>query len=201
MDIYGALGIADTDYAFINTIGQSVVYDATLQVLGDHNADLQAVSKIFVEGGTVDHTIKYKLGDEGFLGRMGPRSEAPMTKPNGGWNVSFTLEEFGASIGWDRIAMAKATIQQYDLMLKGILKKDRNTLRREILRAALEQRVAYVQRRRLPGLDDFASGQRRQRGLPACPRFDGGSDGKQLHGVCLRGHRDQRHERSIPFDR
>ena len=60
-DIFGALGLADTDYAFINTAGQSIVYDATMQLLGDHNADLAASEKVFVEQTTADHTVKFKL--------------------------------------------------------------------------------------------------------------------------------------------
>lgn len=135
MDIYGALGIADTDYAFVNTIGQSIVYDATLQVLGDHNADLEASARVFVEKTTWDHTIKYKLPSEGYLQRKGAIARAAMTKPNGGWNVSFTLEEFGAEVGWDRVTLAYATMGQYNLTLEGVKRKDRNTFRQEMLRA------------------------------------------------------------------
>ena len=134
-DIFGALGLADTDYAFVNTAGQSIVYDATMQLLGDHNADLAASEKVFVEQTTADHTVKFKLPSEGYLQRLGARSPAAATKPNGGWNVSFTLEEFGAGIAWDRVTLAYMTVGQYRLTLDGILRKDRNTRRQEMLRA------------------------------------------------------------------
>jgi hypothetical protein len=135
MDIFGALGLPDTDYAFVNTIGQAIVYDATLQVLGDHNADLAASEAVFVEGTTWDHTIKYKLPSEGFLQRKTARSEPALTKPNGGWTCSFTLEEFGAGVGWDRVSLAYATMGQFNLVLEGVKRKDRNTRRQEMLRA------------------------------------------------------------------
>lgn len=135
MDIYGALGMAETDYAFLNTFGQEVIYDAVTQVLGDHNADLAASEAVFVEKTTTDHTVKFKLPSEGYLQRVGPRSNATLTKPNGGWNVSFTLEEFAAEIGWDRVTNAYATMGQLNLTIEGIKRKDRNTRRQEMLRA------------------------------------------------------------------
>ena len=137
MDIFGAYGLADTDYAFINTIGQSVVYNATLQVLGDHNADLAASEAVLVEQTTWDHTVKYKLPMEGYLQKKSTVAPTMLSKPNGGWNVSFPLEEYGGSIAWDRVTLAKMTMGQYDLAISGILRKDRNTRRFEILKAIL----------------------------------------------------------------
>lgn len=135
MDIYGALGLPDSDYAYINTLGQEVIYDATLQVLGDHNADLAEAERIFVESTTFDHTIKYKLPSEGMLQRVGSKSPAALTKPTGGWTVSFPLEEFGAGVGYDRVTMAYTDVRQYNLDLMGILRKDRNTRRQEMFKA------------------------------------------------------------------
>lgn len=152
MDIYGALGITDTDYAFINTLGQSVVYDATLQVLGDHNADLEASMKVFVESTTWDHTVKYKLPGEGYLQRMGSQSHANMVKANGGWNVSFTLEDFGAAIGWNRVEWAYMTTEQYNLSLETVKRKDRNTLRQEMLRAIFNNAARTFKDENFPDL-------------------------------------------------
>jgi hypothetical protein len=152
MDIFGALGLPDTDYAFINTIGQSVVYDATIQVLGDHNADLAASEAVFVEASTWDHTVKYKLPDEGYLQRKGAIAPTRLTKPNGGWNVSFPIEEFGASIGWDRVSLAYATLGQYNLVLEGIKRKDRNTRRFEMLKAIFNNTARTFKDENFPDL-------------------------------------------------
>lgn len=135
MDIYGALGLPDTDYSFVNTLGQGIVYDATLAVLGDHNADLAASEAVFVEGTTWDHSLRYKLPMEGMLQRKGSASHAAMVKPNAGWDVGFPMEEFGAAVGWDRVAMAYMSIAQYNLAIEGIKRKDRNTRRMEMLHA------------------------------------------------------------------
>lgn len=152
MDIYGALGLSDNDYAFVNTVGQSVVYDATLQVLGDHNADLQASEAVFVEMTTADHTLRYKLPSEGLLQRRGGLSRSATTKPNGGWDVSFPLEDFGASIGWNRVSLAYATIQQYNLTVEGVKRKDRNTRRHEMLRAIFNNTARTFKDENFPDL-------------------------------------------------
>jgi hypothetical protein len=132
-DIYGALGIAETDYAFVNTIGQKVVYDATQQVLGDHNADLAASEAVFIESSTWDHTIKYKLPGNGYLQRKTSVPSTMLVKPHGGWNVSFPLDEYGAGVAWDRVTLAKMSMGQYNLALETVKRKDRNTRRHAIL--------------------------------------------------------------------
>src|SRR5688500_5688083 len=113
-DIYGALGMADTDYAYVNTLGQSVVYDAAVLTLGDHNADLEMAERIFVQGTTPERGIKYKLSMDGLLQKQTSKAPTRMKKPNAGWDVAFPLDEYGASIGWDRVTLAYASIQEYN---------------------------------------------------------------------------------------
>lgn len=151
-DIYGLLGLTSTDYAFVNTIGQSVVYDATAQLLGDHNDDLNASEAVFVEMETPDHTVRYKLPAEGLLQRKGSKAPSALSRPNGGWDVSFTLEEFGSGVGWDRVSLAYATIGQYNLTLQGVLRKDRNTRRQEMLRAIFNNAARTFKDENFPDL-------------------------------------------------
>ena len=40
--IYGVLKVADTDRVFLNTLGQSLVYDAVNEYMRLHNAELQS---------------------------------------------------------------------------------------------------------------------------------------------------------------
>jgi hypothetical protein len=89
---------------------------------------------------------------EGYLQRKGAIARAAMTKPNGGWNVSFGLEEFGAEIGWDRVTLAYATMGQYNLTLEGIKRKDRNTRRREMLRAIFNNAARTFKDENFPDL-------------------------------------------------
>jgi len=134
-NIFGALGVADDDYAYLHTFGQSVVYDATLQLLGDHNDDMALAESAFIEKTTSDHAAKYKLPMGGFLQRRGNRSRTAEVKAAGEWAVGFPLEDFGADIAFDFVAWAYMTLPQYDLQLAGVMKQDANTRRFEVLRA------------------------------------------------------------------
>jgi hypothetical protein len=142
-DIYGALGLTDSDYAFVGTIGQSVVYDAALATLGDHNDDLAMAEAIFVEKTTAERAIKFKLAGDGLLQKRTSNAPTRYKKPNAGWDVAFPLDEWGTSLGWDRVTLAYTSIQQFNLALNGVFRQDKNTRRRQML-AAIFSGVSYV---------------------------------------------------------
>jgi hypothetical protein len=133
--IFAALGVPDTDYAFLRTYGQEVIYDTTLQILGDHNGNLADVSKLFVERETKNHSEKYKLPGVGRLQRRGRQSDTAAVKATGDWTVNYPLEDFGASLQIDDVSFAYMTLQDYDLHLGTILRQDMNVHRFEMLRA------------------------------------------------------------------
>ena len=151
-NIFGALGVADDDYAFASTFGQEVVYDATLQVLGDHNADLELAESVFVEAETENHAWKYKLPASGFMQRRGNRSRPGEIKPSGEWTVGLPLEDFGADLAVDFVAWGYLTIGQWDLDLASILKQDMNTRRQEILRAIFNNTARPFQDQHWPNI-------------------------------------------------
>lgn len=132
--IYAALGIADTDRAYINTLGQAVVYEATQELLTQYNADLAAAMAVFVERTTTDHQIRYKLPMGGRMQRRGGQARAGAVKAVGQWNVALPLEEFGDAVAGDRVSMAYMTIQEYDRHLDGVMIRNKNTRRHELLR-------------------------------------------------------------------
>jgi len=137
MTIFGALGLPETDYQFINTIGQAIVYDALLQVLGDHNADMQRAERVFVERTTDDFKFRYKLPGSGELQRVGRQSRPADVKASGTWDVSMTLEEHAASIARDRVSMGYMNMQEFNRHVETVKRQDRNTVRKEMLRALL----------------------------------------------------------------
>jgi hypothetical protein len=133
--IFAALGVPDTDYAFLRTYGQDVIYDVTGQILGDHNGNMVDVTSFFVERQTKNHSEKYKLPGVGRLQRRGRMSSTAAVKATGDWTTSYPLEDFGASLQIDDVSFAYMTLQDYDLHLGTILKQDMNSHRYEILRA------------------------------------------------------------------
>lgn len=134
--ILGILDINDNERLFVNTIGQSIVYDATLQVLGDHNANIEQALAVFVERTTSDHKVRYKLAGNGFLqqrGNQGSEARFRNRKVEGYWDVAFPIKDFGDAIGGDDVSMAYMTVQDLDLYIEGVMKANTNTVRDEVL--------------------------------------------------------------------
>ena len=142
--IFGALGVPDNDYAFVNTYGQTVVYDATIAILGDHNDDMTATMALFVQADTKDHTMRYKLEGQGRLQETGRQSRAAEVKPGGGWDVGFPLKNYAAAGAMDRVTYAYMRLAEYNKTLKTVMNQDRNTARYNILRALFNNTARVV---------------------------------------------------------
>lgn len=136
--IFGALGLADSERVMLSSLGQRVVFDAVNQILGDHNADVQAALSVFVQETTSDYKIRYKLPGSGRLQLMGPSSSPGAVKAYGGWDVCLPLKDFGAALAHDRIGFAYMTTQELNRHLDTIMAQDRNTVRHELLCALLD---------------------------------------------------------------
>lgn len=133
--IFGALNLNDTDRVFQATQGQAVIYDAVNEYLARYNEDMQAAMSIFVEGTTTNHTERYKLPGSGRLQRRGLQSRTGEVKANGGWDVSYPLEDFGAAFASDDVTMGYMTVGDLDRHIQTVVNQDRNTRRFEILKA------------------------------------------------------------------
>lgn len=131
--IFGMLSLSDTDRLFVNTIGQSAVYEATKTLLDRYNSDLRAALAVFVERQTSDYKIRYKLPGGGRLQRRGGQTDTARVKAYGSWDVAFPLEDFGAAIGGDDVTLAYMSMAEYDRHLKTIMVQDVNTVRFELL--------------------------------------------------------------------
>jgi hypothetical protein len=134
-NIFGALGIPDDDYSFVLTFGQEAVFDATQQLLGNHNADLGAFESAFVERSTYNHKTRYYLETGGRLQKVTNRTRALDTKAQGNWDVAYPLEEWGARIAGNRVQMAYMSTGQYGRHIQMVLNSDVNTRRFEMLKA------------------------------------------------------------------
>lgn len=136
--IFGALNLSDTDRSFVNTIGQRVVYDAVLQVLANHSDDLQKAYSVFIGEETSDFKRRYKLPGGGYLQKRGGGAQSASVKAVGQWDVAFPLEDFGAQIAENDIAIAYMSVQELNRHLDTVIMQDINTVRREILKALLD---------------------------------------------------------------
>lgn len=133
--IHGALGLPDIDDTYVNVIGQSIVYDASQNLLAQYNADLDSAKALFVENSTEDFKQRYKLPGGGRLQRRQEQTATQAVKASGGWDVGFPLEDFGARILADDITLAKMGLQEYSRHIDTVFIQDANTYRFEMLRA------------------------------------------------------------------
>lgn len=133
--IFGILGLQDNDRRYVNAVGQQLVFDAVNTYFEMHNAELQRVYSVFVQGRTSGYSQRYKLPGGGRLQRRGGQAQSMAVKANGGWDVAFPLEDFGAQYGGDDVALAYMTLPELDMHLQTIRNQDIATRRDEILRA------------------------------------------------------------------
>jgi hypothetical protein len=136
--IFGLLGLPDTDRSFVNTVGQRVVYDAIMEILNRHNQELDAAIGIFSDGTTEDFKFRYKLPGGGYLQRRGGQAQSANVKRVGQWDVALPLEDFGAAVGGDRVSLAYMTMKELDTHIDTITLQDINTVRLEILKALFD---------------------------------------------------------------
>lgn len=133
--IFGLLGLSDTDRSYVNTIGQSAVYDAIQQYMMRLNADMQAASSIFVETTTTDFKERYYLPGGGRLQLRGGLAQSAAVKAAGSWDVAYPLNEYGAAMAGDDISLAYMNMQQLSRHLQTVQNQAAGTMRVEILNA------------------------------------------------------------------
>lgn len=135
--IFGAIEIGDVS-TFADTVGQRLIYDATLQYLAMVNADMATALGVFVEPTpTEDYKERYQLPGGGRLQRRGTNSQPGATKAYGSWDVAYPLEDFGAQIAGDDVTLAYMSVAEYERHVQNIVIQNINTVRFEVLKALL----------------------------------------------------------------
>lgn len=138
-NIYGLLGVSDSDRVFLSTIGQQVVLDAINQYIAQINDDVNRAYGVFVERTIEDHKIRYKLPGGGRMQAAGfaPQGRPAAVKVTGEWDVAFPIASYQDAIGGDRVSMAYMTAQDLERHLSTVRTRYINTRRFEILKAIL----------------------------------------------------------------
>jgi len=134
----GILNISDTERAFVNTVGQQVVFDAVNQLLADYNAEVANQVSVFIDRETEKFSMRYLLPGGGKLQRVGRQAPAGAMKRYGYYDVAFPLRGWGAELAGDRVDMAYMSIAELDAHLDTIMIQDLNTLRWRILTSIFE---------------------------------------------------------------
>lgn len=138
--IYGVLGVADTEAALLDNIGQALVFDAINQVLGYHNADVAAASAVFVKGNTEKYMGRWLAPGSGMMTEVGtdPLAPGPAVQRYGHWDTAYQLRGYEESLSGSRVGLAYMTLQELDAHLDTITDRNMSRNRQRILTALFE---------------------------------------------------------------
>jgi hypothetical protein len=134
-NLFGAIGLSESDRLFNGTIQQGVIYEETQKFLDIYNTDLANAIAIFVDGKTDRIKERYRLPGNGYMQRRGRSSAPGAVKASGSFDVGYPLIDFGDALSADDVTMAYMTAHEYSLHLQSITNRDVNTYRFELLRA------------------------------------------------------------------
>ncbi|MDZ4764487.1 MAG: hypothetical protein SGI73_08040 [Chloroflexota bacterium] len=132
--LFGSITYDDGDRAYVNHLGQRLVFDSALTYLERANADMRNVLSAFVESETDSYQERYKLPGGGRLQRRGGQAQSGAVKAGGSWDVAYPLEDFGAQIAGDDVGMAYMTAAEMQRHVDTIIVQNQNTVRYELLK-------------------------------------------------------------------
>jgi hypothetical protein len=134
--LLGALNIKDSERPFTTTAGIQLVWDYTMQIVARYNEEVDAGTKIFVQGDTREYKEVYELPGGGYLEEEGfEGSPTAEIKRGGRFDVSYPLRQYGASIGYNEIGLAYLEMGQYEATIQTVLNQNSKTVFRDILGA------------------------------------------------------------------
>lgn len=132
--LFGSITYDDGDRAYVNNLGQRLVFDAATAYLERANAEMRAALAAFVETETEAYKERYKLPGGGRLQRRGGQAQSGAVKAGGQWDVAYPLEDFGAQIVGDDVSMAYMTAPELQRHVDTVIIQNQNTVRFELLR-------------------------------------------------------------------
>lgn len=133
--IFGHLNLSDSDRVFNSTAGQQAIYTAAVDYINRINTDLEAAMSVFVERTTSDYKLRYKLPGGGRLQRRGADGRFGAVKAGGQWDVALPLEDLGAMIAANDVALAYMTVAELERHINTVVAQNVNTVRFEMLKA------------------------------------------------------------------
>lgn len=133
--IYGILNVADTKNFLVSQNDEVLVFDAINMLLDRYNQDLAEAVRVFVDGDTTQHQIRYFQPGAGEMQEGTEFTRPGAVKSGQSYTVGFGLRDFRDQIAWNDISYAYATVQQLDLQVKTVMIRHRNTVRKHILKA------------------------------------------------------------------
>ena len=138
--VFGVLGVADTEAAFVANMGQQLIFDAINLVLGYHNEDVAKATNVFVKKNTEKFKMRWLSPGAGMMTPVGvdPLAPGPSVQRYGYWDVAFPLRGYEESISGSRVGLAYMSLQELDSHLDNIMERNIARHRERMLIALME---------------------------------------------------------------
>lgn len=132
--IFSAL-VDDNSYVLNSDPNQGVFYDLAMQYVNRMNEELASQLEVFVSGATEKYSETYKLPAGGYMQRRDAQGRVGSVKASGSWSTAYPLYDFGDAIFGNDVDLAYMTAMDFQNHIDGVLARNANTTRYEILSA------------------------------------------------------------------
>lgn len=138
--LFGVLGVTDGQADFVANVGQDLIFEAVSQVLGYHNADVEAATRVFVRGNTEKFKERWLIPGSGYMTPVGqdPLGPGPAIHRAGEVDVAYPLREYSESVSTSRIGLAYMTLGELDAHIDAITERNMAQHRLRMLIALME---------------------------------------------------------------
>ncbi len=138
--VFGVLGVADTEAAFVANMGQQLIFDAINLVLGYHNEDVAKATNVFVKKNTEKFKMRWLSPGSGMMSPAGvdPLAPGPAVQRYGYWDVSFQLSGWEEAVSNSRVGLAYMTLAELNAHIDAITERNIARHRQRILIALME---------------------------------------------------------------
>ncbi len=136
--IFGLAGLNASDYQYVNTAGQSLIYTGTQTYLNHVNEDVMRALSVFVSGVTEDHVGRYQLPGSGRMTEAAEGVRGAAVRAVGAWDVAFPLRNYAEQVAATDVDMAYMTPAEYQRHIDTIVNRYRTEVRWQVLHALMD---------------------------------------------------------------
>lgn len=136
--IFGLANLSATDYQYVHTAGEDVIYEATMEYTRMFTEQIAQFESVFVGGVTENHNERFKLPGTGRMSRRVTGVRGPAVRAYGGWDVAFPLYDFEEAVVADDVDFAYMTPGEYQNAVDTILNRYTEERRWQLFHALMD---------------------------------------------------------------
>ncbi len=134
--LYGATGIKDSERPFTSITGQRLVWETTTELFARWSAEFEDMSRIFVQGMTPEHKLRYELPGGGEAEAIAfEETDFGDIRRTGNWDVAWPIWVTGSKLTRNRVSRAYMTMGQWEASIQTVFNINNNTQFRRMLSA------------------------------------------------------------------